>query len=76
MPDGPPLTFRWRRVLYRIARAEGPERIASEWWRGEDFTRDYFRVEDLEGRRFWLFREGIYAPETPEPRWYLHGMFG
>lgn len=76
VPDGPPLTFRWRRVLYRIARAEGPERIASEWWRGEDFTRDYFRVEDFEGRRFWLFREGIYAPQTPEPRWYLHGMFG
>jgi protein ImuB len=76
VPDGPPVTFRWRRVLYRIVRAEGPERIASEWWRGEDFTRDYFRVEDPDGRRFWLFREGIYAPETPEPRWYLHGMFG
>jgi protein ImuB len=76
VPDGPPVTFRWRRVLYRIARAEGPERIGAEWWRGEDFTRDYFRVEDFDGRRFWLFREGIYTPETPEPRWYLHGMFG
>ena len=75
VPDGPPLNFRWRRVLHSIARIEGPERIAAEWWRGETFTRDYFRVEDSEGQRFWLFREGIYASGTPEPRWYLHGMF-
>ncbi|MDR6284299.1 protein ImuB [Methylopila jiangsuensis] len=75
-PDGPPLRFRWRRVLHRIARAEGPERIAPEWWRAPDApTRDYYRVEDAEGRRFWVFREGLYGRETAEPRWYLHGLF-
>ncbi|HET7716773.1 MAG TPA: DNA polymerase Y family protein [Bauldia sp.] len=77
VPDGPPVHFRWRRALYRVARAEGPERIAPEWWRdGEELTRDYFRVEDLSGHRFWLFREGLYGRETTAPRWYLHGVFG
>jgi protein ImuB len=78
VPDGPPLRFRWRRVLYEVARAEGPERLAPEWWRLEDSeraTRDYFRVEDSEGRRFWLFREGLYGRETKSPSWYLHGLF-
>jgi protein ImuB len=77
VPDGPPLHFRWRRALYRVARAEGPERIAPEWWRDADaLTRDYFRVEDATGHRFWLFREGLYGRETTAPRWYLHGVFG
>jgi protein ImuB len=77
VPDGPPVHFRWRRALYRVARAEGPERIAPEWWRDADaLTRDYFRVEDLSGHRFWLFREGLYGRETIAPRWYLHGVFG
>ena len=75
IPDGPPARFRWRRTLYRVARAEGPERIAAEWWRDDDLTRDYFRVEDLTGHRFWLFREGLYGRETNTPRWYLHGVF-
>lgn len=75
-PDGPPIRFRWRRVLHMIARAEGPERIGPEWWRdGQSPTRDYYRVEDLEGRRFWLFRAGLYQRETDRPRWYLHGLF-
>jgi len=76
VPDGPPVRFRWRRALYRVAHAEGPERIASEWWRDDDLTRDYFRVEDLAGHRFWLFREGLYGRELVAPRWYLHGVFG
>jgi len=77
VPDGPPLHFRWRRAHYRVVRAEGPERIAAEWWRdGAVPTRDYFRVEDLAGHRFWLFREGLYGRETTAPRWYLHGVFG
>ncbi|MEP0321527.1 DNA polymerase Y family protein [Bauldia litoralis] len=77
VPDGPPMHFRWRRALYRIARSEGPERIAPEWWcNDEDETRDYFRVEDATGHRFWLFREGLYGRETIAPRWYLHGVFG
>lgn len=76
IPDGPPLRFRWRRVLHDITRAEGPERIAAEWWRaGESaLTRDYYRIEDAAGRRFWVFREGLFH-ETPEPRWFLHGLF-
>ena len=77
VPDGPPLRFRWRRVLYEIARAEGPERIAPDWWRDGpgEHTRDYYRVEDAQGRRFWLFRAGLYGRETTSPRWYLHGLF-
>lgn len=38
-------------------------------------TRDYFRVEDRSGRRFWVFREGLYERETARPRWYLQGLF-
>lgn len=81
VPDGPPVLFRWRRVVHRVARAYGPERIAPEWWREETArataTRDYFRVEDSHGRRFWLYRDGLYLPRppAPEPRWYLHGIF-
>jgi protein ImuB len=78
VPEGPPLRFRWRRVTHHVARAEGPERIAPEWWREVDqgrATRDYFRVEDAEGRRFWLFREGLYGRETANPVWYMHGLF-
>ena len=77
VPDGPPLRFRWRRVLHEVAAIEGPERIAPEWWTGAaELTRDYFRAEDRDGRRFWLYREGLFGRETDEPRWYLHGLFG
>lgn len=75
VPDGPPLRFRWRRVTHEVKRAEGPERIAGEWWRQEAPTRDYFRVEDAEGRRFWMFREGLFEVETVHPRWFVHGLF-
>ncbi len=84
VPEGPPLRFRWRRGLYQVTRSEGPERIAPPWWIGavdrpsdakEGVTRDYFRVEDMEGRRFWLYREGLYERETARPRWYLQGLF-
>ncbi|WP_335339325.1 Y-family DNA polymerase [Bosea sp. PAMC 26642] len=77
VPDGPPLRFRWRRVLHEIARAEGPERIAPEWWRDgpAEPTRDYYRVEDALGRRFWLFRAGLYERDEGPPRWFLHGLF-
>lgn len=79
VPEGLPLRFRWRRVVYQVARAEGPERIAPEWWRAEDdgrVTRDYYRIEDAEGRRYWLYREGLYGRETGQPGWFLHGLFG
>lgn len=99
VPDGPPARFRWRRAMHDVARYEGPERIAEEWWRrkprpyevpegeeGEtatryhlgddpDHTRDYYRVEDRRGRRFWIFRHGFYEAQRPMPGWYLHGLF-
>ena len=82
IPDGPPRQFRWRRNLHQIVSYEGPERIAPEWWRHKrgyepgsgGLTRDYYRVEDKEGRRFWLFRRGLFT-EAGKPLWYLHGIF-
>ncbi len=78
VPDGPPIRFRWRRQLHPVVRAEGPERIAAEWWRtaGDLPTRDYFRVETASGHRFWLFRAGLYGREAGRPTWFLHGLFG
>jgi protein ImuB len=77
IPEGPPLRFRWRRVLHTAVFAEGPERISMEWWRHQrpQPTRDYFRVEDGEGKRFWLYRSGIYGRETAAARWFMHGIF-
>jgi protein ImuB len=78
VPDGPPVRFSWRRMSYRVARAEGPERLAPEWWHargGAHLTRDYYRVEDEDGRRFWLYRAGLYIQETASPRWFIHGIF-
>lgn len=83
VPDDPPLSFRWRHVLHRVAKAEGPERIRPEWWQvrndqGDDGQelRDYYRVEIEDGRRFWLYRSGLYRAGTPTlPRWFLHGIF-
>ncbi len=82
VPDGPPKRFRWRGMLHEVTRAEGPERIASEWWQrtgGEHTgkggrTRDYYRVEDRCGRRIWIFRHGLYE-EVADPGWYVHGLF-
>jgi protein ImuB len=74
VPDGPPIRFRWRRVLREVARAEGPERISGDWLGGAP-TRDYYRVEDREGRRYWLYREGLYGEGDELPRWFVHGLF-
>lgn len=76
VPDGAPERFRWRRVLRRVVRAEGPERIVPPWFvrTGATPTRDYFRVEDDQGRRYWLYREGLYD-EVETPRWFVHGLF-
>jgi protein ImuB len=105
VPEDPPQQFTWRRATHRVSRAEGPERIAWEWWRAPEpkteverraeaekeasenagllgaadptpdrHIRDYYRVEDEQGRRFWVFREGLYAPGA-RPRWFLHGLF-
>lgn len=98
VPEGPPLRFIWRRVAHRVVLAEGPERIAPEWWVQKGLsettlsgppsptslnlprTRDYYRVEDEEGRRFWLYRDGLYRDfendETADhPSWHMHGVF-
>lgn len=78
VPDSPPLQFRWRKVLHQVMHAEGPERIAPEWWRDAapaPATRDYYRVEDSNGHRFWIFREGLYEDSNARPRWFLHGLF-
>jgi len=100
VPEGPPRRLRWRGVTYDIAGAQGPERIAEEWWRSHSqsahsrnsgnpvqgshlhgnerqsgLTRDYYFVEDGEGHRFWLYREGLYGRETAAARWFVHGLF-
>jgi protein ImuB len=78
VPDGPPVRFRWRHVLHEVAVAEGPERIAMEWWRDESgsaLTRDYFRIESRAGVRLWVYREGFYRGKA-RPSWFLHGLFG
>jgi protein ImuB len=81
IPDGPPRRFCWRGVTYEVAGSEGPERIASEWWRQSNGhrapgpTRDYYLVEDSGGHRFWLYREGLYGRETTAARWFVHGLF-
>ncbi|MEP1443059.1 MAG: DUF6504 family protein [Hyphomicrobiales bacterium] len=79
IPEGPPLRFRWRRMLYTVKCVEGPERISAPWWRDKGikprFTRDYYRIEDESGRRFWLYRDGLYGEERADPKWYVHGLF-
>jgi protein ImuB len=75
IPDGPPRSFVWRRTHHQVSRAEGPERLAPEWWLDQlsPRTRDYFSVETIDGRRFWLYREGLYSVETNQPHWFVHG---
>ena len=80
-PDDPPSQFRWRGLTPRVRRAEGPERIGEEWWKADidavsvGHVRDYYRVEDQDGGRFWLFRAGLYEAGQPA-KWWLHGVFG
>ena len=82
VPDGPPLLFTWRRARRRVMRAVGPERIGPEWWCGDrdEAVRDYYRVEDADGRRYWLYRAGLYGDTgtgaARPPRWYVHGLYG
>lgn len=78
VPEGPPAQFQWRRRSYRVTRYQGPERIAPEWWQDKPGTRlrDYFKVEDEAGHRFWLYREGLHDDgRGSTPRWFLHGVF-
>lgn len=78
-PQGMPRRFVWRRQVHDIARVEGPERIAPEWWRERSTARlrDYYRVEDDAGRRYWIFRQGVIGDgRGGAPLWFLHGLFG
>jgi protein ImuB len=78
VPDGPPMRFTWRRATRRVAKSQGPERIAPEWWRLADGERprDYYIVEDDRGRRYWLYREGLYGEDgEPQPKWFVHGLW-
>ena len=78
-PEGMPRRFIWRHVAHDIARVEGPERIAPEWWSEPAGTRlrDYYRVEDSTGRRFWIFRQGLVGDgRGGAPEWFVHGLFG
>ncbi len=80
LPDQPPRRFTWRGERHEVVRADGPERIHGEWWKRATethATRDYFRVEDERGRRYWLFRQGDGERQvTGDLSWYLHGLFG
>jgi protein ImuB len=78
-PEGMPRRFVWRRAVHDIRRAEGPERIAPEWWRQPSSARlrDYYRIEDGEGRRYWIYREGLIGDgRGGAPGWFIHGLFG
>jgi protein ImuB len=78
-PEGMPRRFVWRRAVHDIARVEGPERIAPEWWRERSTARlrDYYRVEDEAGRRYWIYREGLFGDgRGGAPKWFMHGLFG
>ena len=76
LPDHPPVRFSWRGGEHRVVRADGPECVFGEWWLADEevaLTRDYYRVEDEAGRRWWLFRARDAADGTAE--WFVHGAF-
>ena len=74
IPDYPPMNFRHKGTLHKIINADGPERIEQEWWLSDGEHRDYYYVEDEEGRRYWLFRLGHYDADK-NYCWFLHGYF-
>jgi protein ImuB len=74
IPDYPPMNFRYKGQLHEIRKADGPERIEREWWLEEGAHRDYYIVEDQEGRRYWVFRLGHYSGNKAN-QWFIHGFF-
>ncbi|MES2454727.1 MAG: DNA polymerase Y family protein [Bacteroidota bacterium] len=74
IPDYPPMLFRHKGQLHHIKKADGPERIAQEWWLESGEHRDYYQVEDEKGQRYWLFRLGHYKDDKSN-NWFLHGYF-
>ncbi len=79
LPDQPPRRFEWRGRHHRIVAGDGPERIHGEWWRRDAevwAVRDYYRVEDEAGGRYWVFRRGDgVESETGDLSWWMHGVF-
>ena len=80
LPDHPPVSFTWRGIRRRVKRADGPERVFGEWWKRDAeliAVRDYFRIEDDAGERYWIYRAGDGEDaSTGSHRWFLHGVFG
>ncbi len=74
IPDYPPMLFIYRNKTHHIKKADGPERIEREWWLDEGAHRDYYQVEDQEGKRYWLFRSGHYSGNQ-SGQWFIHGFF-
>lgn len=52
----------------KIAIIQGPERLVTGWWDGDDITRDYFIARSDKGRWLWVFR-------NQDKQWFLHGQF-
>jgi protein ImuB len=80
LPDHPPVSFTWRGIRRRVKCVDGPERVFGEWWKCDAeliAVRDYFRIEDEAGERFWIYRAGDGEDAaTGSHRWFLHGIFG
>lgn len=80
LPDHPPVSFTWRGIRRRVKRADGPERVFGEWWKRDAelaAARDYFRIEDDAGERYWIYRAGDGEDAaTGSHLWFLHGVFG
>lgn len=74
IPDYPPMLFIYKNQVHQVKKADGPERIEREWWIENGEHRDYYQVEDQEGRRYWLFRSGHYSGEQ-SGQWFIHGFF-
>ncbi len=74
IPDYPPMFFSYKGQRHKIVKADGPERIEQEWWIQRGRHRDYYAVEDEEGKRYWLFRSGHYNEEKSY-KWFIHGFF-
>ncbi|MGX5858272.1 Y-family DNA polymerase [Dyadobacter jiangsuensis] len=74
VPDYPPMLFRYQGVVHKIKWADGPDRIEPEWWLSDGLHRDYYSVEDDDGRRYWIFRLGHYGSEQA-PEWFIHGFY-
>lgn len=74
IPDYPPMNFRYKGNLHKVEKADACERIESEWWLDGGLHRDYYIVEDEEGKRYCLFRLGHYDQDK-NPSWFIHGFF-